>query len=199
LSLSLEKPIDLTPPQPRLLIVSAPSGAGKTTLCERVIKEHSRVALSVSTTTRPIRPYEKEGVHYHFVERAVFEQKVERGDFAEWAEVHGKLYGSDRGVIDRTLSEGKHLLFDIDVQGALNLRKLYGKRTLLIFIEPPSFEILAGRLRARKSDSPEVIETRLRNAYDELQWSRNFDYQIVNDDLENAYQELRRIIEKECL
>ncbi len=185
--------------QPRLLIVSAPSGAGKTTLCERVIKEHPRVALSVSTTTRPIRPYEKEGVHYHFVERSVFEQKVARGDFAEWAEVHGKLYGSDRSVIDRALSEGKHLLFDIDVQGALALRKLYGARTLLIFIEPPSFETLAGRLRARKSDSPEVIEMRLKNAYDELQWSRNFDYQIVNDDLENAYQELRAIIERECL
>lgn len=180
------------------MIVSAPSGAGKTTLCERVIKENPKVVLSVSTTTRPMRPYETEGVHYHFVERPLFEQKVARGDFAEWAEVHGKFYGSDRSVIDRALSDGKHLLFDIDVQGALNLRKLYGKRTLLIFIEPPSFETLAGRLRARKSDAPEVIETRLRNAYDELQWSRNFDYQIVNDNLENAYRELCAILEREC-
>jgi guanylate kinase len=146
-----------------------------------------------------MRPYEKEGVHYHFVSRDAFQMKVEAGDFAEWADVHGKLYGSDRKVIDSALTAGKHLLFDIDVQGAMNLRKLYGARTVLIFIEPPSVEILEQRLRGRKADSPEVIETRLRNAYNELQWSGKFDYQIINDDLERAYAELRKIIERECL
>lgn len=186
-------------PQPRLLIISAPSGAGKTTLCERLIKEHPRITLSISTTTRSQRPYETEGTHYHFVSAEAFQKKIDRGDFAEWAEVHGKRYGTDRSVIDACLKSGKHVLFDIDVQGAMNLKKQYGNRTVLVFIEPPSMEILEDRLRKRKSDGSQSIETRLRNAYNELQWSRKFDYQIVNDDLERAYSQLRAIVERECL
>lgn len=188
-----------TPPKPRLLIVSAPSGAGKTTLCERLIAEFPQVCLSISTTTRPIRHYEKEGVHYHFVTPEEFQKKVDKGDFAEWAEVHGKRYGTDRKVIDDCLKAGMNVLFDIDVQGAMNLKQQYGNRTVLIFIEPPSLQELETRLRNRKGDSSTSIETRLRNAYNELQWSRKFDYQIVNDDLERAYRQLREIVERECL
>jgi guanylate kinase len=185
-------------PQPRLVVISAPSGAGKTTLCERLMRDKTALQLSTSTTTRGIRPGETNGVHYHFVDHAQFQQKIDRGDFVEWAEVHGNRYGTDRQVIDQALAIGKHVVFAIDVQGAMNLRKAYGNRTLLIFIEPPSLEILEERLRNRR-EAAQSIETRLRNAYDELKWSRKFDYQIVNDDLERAYRQLREIVERECL
>lgn len=146
-----------------------------------------------------MRPYEKPGVHYHFVSAEEFQNKIDAGQFAEWAEVHGRRYGTDRQVIESFLSAGKHVLFDIDVQGAMNLKQQYGTRTVLVFIEPPSLEILEERLRNRKGDSSQSIETRLGNAYNELQWSRKFDYQIVNDDLERAYRQLREIVERECL
>ncbi|MBY0369617.1 guanylate kinase [bacterium] len=186
-------------PQPRLLIIAAPSGAGKTTLCERLVRENPKIQLSISTTTRAQRPYEQPGVHYHFVSPEAFQKKIDAGDFAEWAEVHGRRYGTDRKVIDQALTAGKHVLFDIDVQGAMNLRKLYGNRTVLVFINPPSLEILEERLRNRKGDSAASIETRLRNAYNELAWKDKFDHQIVNDDLERAYSDLLRIVKKECL
>ncbi len=194
--MSLDKTAAL---QPRLIIVSAPSGAGKTTLCERLIKDFPRIALSISTTTRSIRPYEKPGVHYHFVTPEQFARKIEAGEFAEWAEVHGRRYGTDRQVVESLLQSGKHVLFDIDVQGAMSLKKQYGNRTILVFIEPPSLQVLEERLRNRKGDSSQSIETRLANAYSELEWSRKFDYQIVNDDLEKAYRQLREIVERECL
>jgi guanylate kinase len=182
------------------VVISAPSGAGKTTLCERLIHEFgTQITLSISTTTRPRRPYETEGVHYFFVSKEVFQAKVARGEFAEWAEVHQNLYGTARSTIDSCLKAGKHVLFDIDVQGAINLRAQYGPRTLLIFIHPPSVEVLQERLTKRKGDSLPAIETRLRNAYSELEWSGKFDYQITNDELERAYRELKEIVKRECL
>ncbi len=154
--------------------------------------------LSVSTTTRAIRPGEENEKHYYFVSQNQFQEKIDRGDFVEWAEVHGNRYGTDRLVIDRALAKGKHVVFAIDVQGAMSLQKEYSNRTLLIFIEPPSLEILEERLRNRQ-EGAQSIETRLRNAYDELKWSPKFDYRIVNDDLERAYRQLREIVERECL
>lgn len=185
-------------PQPRLVVIAAPSGAGKTTLCEMLLKEFSNFALSISTTTRPKRPQEENGVHYHFVSPAEFQRKIDQGDFAEWAEVHGNRYGTSKSVIDSALKNQKHLLFDIDIQGAMSLLKHYGNRVLLIFIHPPSMEILERRLRDRKGDSPEAIEKRLQNAYNEVAWSRKFQYQITNDDLAKAYHELKAILQKEC-
>jgi guanylate kinase len=186
--------------KPRLIVISAPSGAGKTTLCERLIQEFgNQITLSISTTTRPRRPNEQEGVHYFFVDRATFQRKVDHGDFAEWAEVHQNLYGTARATIDRCLKAGKNVLFDIDVQGAINLRAQYGARTLLIFIHPPSLEVLQERLTKRSSDPLPSIERRLRNAYNELEWSGKFDHQITNDDLERAYRELKEIVKRECL
>jgi guanylate kinase len=185
-------------PQPRLIVISAPSGAGKTTLCGRLMRDKPQFKLSVSTTTRTIRPGEENEKHYYFVSQNQFQQKIDRGDFVEWAEVHGNRYGTDRLVIDRALAKGKHVVFAIDVQGAMNLQKEYGKRTLLIFIEPPSLAVLEERLRNRR-EAAQSIDTRLRNAYDELKWSQKFDYQIVNDDLERAYRQLREIVERECL
>lgn len=184
--------------QPRLVVLAAPSGAGKTTLCEMLLKEFPKFTLSISTTTRGKRPNEEAGTHYHFVTREEFQKKIDLGDFAEWAEVHGNRYGTSKSVIDAALKQGKHLLFDIDVQGAMSLQKHYGNRVLLIFIHPPSMAILEKRLRDRKGDSPEAIEKRLQNAYNEVAWSQKFQYQLTNDDLPKTYSELKKIIEKEC-
>lgn len=184
----------------RLIVVSAPSGAGKTTLCEMLMKEYSdRIAQSISMTTRPKRPYENHGSHYHFTTIPDFKARVAKGEFAEWAEVHGNLYGTPKSEIEKHLNEGKHVLFPIDIQGAKSLKALYPHIVLLIFIEPPSLKALEQRLISRQGDSRESIETRLQNAYNELQWSKSFDYQVVNDDLNRAYQELRKIVAHECL
>src|SRR5688500_2426181 len=136
-----------------------------------LVKEYPTIRLSISTSTRPPRPNEQEGVHYFFVSPQEFQKRIDRGDFAEWAEVHGNRYGTYRKAVERHLAAGYHVLFDIDVQGAMNLKKQYPDRALLIFIHPPSMEILEQRIRGRKGDSARAIETRLQNAYNELGWS----------------------------
>lgn len=178
--------------------MAAPSGAGKTTLCARLIQDFPTIGLSISTTTRAKRPNEQDGVHYHFVEPEAFRERVVKGEFAEWAIVHHHLYGTSAKEIESRLQAKQHVLFDIDVQGAMNLLKAYGDRVLLLFILPPSIQVLEERLRSRKGDSAAAIETRLKNAYNELEWKKFFDYQIVNDNLEKAYQELKAIVQKEC-
>mgnify|MGYP000588405240 CR=1 FL=1 len=182
----------------RLIILSAPSGAGKTTLCDRLLKDFKNIRLSVSSTTRPKRPYEIDGTHYFFLTPEEFEKKEKTGDFAEWAVVHSNRYGTSKSMIEGFFKAGFHVLFDIDVQGAVNLQKLYGERALLIFIHPPSLEVLAQRLRDRKGDTAEVIERRLQNALAEIQYSTSFDYEITNDNLEEAYHQLKKIIIEEC-
>ena len=186
-------------PLPRLVVISAPSGAGKTTLSSMLLKEFPQLQRSVSTTTRPKRPNEVEGTHYHFVDDETFQVKIQKNQFAEWALVHGRRYGTMRTTIDSLLQEGKNPVFDIDVQGAMNLKSLYGDRVLLVFIHPPSMEALKERLVQRKGDSAESIENRIKNAYSEIQWSQKYDYQITNDNLERAFQELKTIIQRECL
>ncbi len=183
---------------PRLIVLSAPSGGGKTTLCQMLLNEFPNIHLSISATTRKIRPQEKEGVHYQFLTEAAFKAMRDKGEFAEWAQVHNNLYGTLKKTVETALAQGKNVLFDIDVQGAMSLKKLYPRHALLVFVHPPSMEELEKRLRARKGDTPDAIETRLQNAYDELEWSKRFDHQITNDNLERAYQELREIILKEC-
>lgn len=145
-----------------------------------------------------MRPYEKDGVHYHFLTKDKFEAKIAKGDFAEHAIVHGNLYGTSKEMIENFFSEGFHVLFDIDVQGALSLKKTYGDRALLIFIHPPSIQELERRLHDRKGDSKEVIAKRLENALHEITFAKQFDYEITNDNLEQAYGELERIIKNEC-
>jgi guanylate kinase len=186
------------PTEPRLIILAAPSGAGKTTLCEMLLNDFPSLRLSISTTTRPQRPHEVNGAHYHFVSHEEFAEKIKAKEFAEWAEVHGHRYGTSKKVLEGFLNNGHSVLFDIDVQGAMSLLKIYKERVLLIFIHPPSMEILERRLRERRSDSAAAIEKRLQNAYNEVEWSKKFDYEITNDNLSRAYQELKQIIEKEC-
>ena len=182
----------------KLFIVSAPSGAGKTTLCDMLIQDFSDVKLSISATTRPKRPYEVDGVHYHFLTPEEFQRRIDKKDFVEWAEVHGNRYGTLKTTIDQALAKGHSLLFDIDVQGAMSLKKLFPEQCVLIFILPPSMETLQTRLEGRKGESGGAIETRLQNAYNELEWSQKFDYQIVNDQLERAYGQMKEIVKASC-
>lgn len=184
--------------QPRLIIISAPSGAGKTTLCELLLRDFPQIQQSISTTTRPQRTHETHGQHYFFISQKEFESKRNQNEFAEWAEVHGNLYGTSKKTIESLLAQGKHVLFAIDVQGALALKNLYPERALLVFIHPPSMEELHSRLMKRQGDTAEAIEKRLKNAYTEVSWSQKFDYQIINDQLDKAYSQLKSIIQKEC-
>lgn len=171
------------------LVISAPSGAGKTTLVHRLTEEFTHFSYSVSYTTRAPRDGEQEGVDYHFVSRQDFRDLIEEDFFAEWAEVHGNYYGTPLQDIEEMLNQGRDVLLDVDVQGARQLKaKLPG---LYVFILPPSREALKERLMKRGTDEPEVIEKRLRNAGDEIAQAVLFDAWVVNDDLDTAYDELR--------
>ncbi|MBI9078627.1 MAG: guanylate kinase [Pseudodesulfovibrio sp.] len=176
----------------QVLVVCAPSGTGKSTLIEMLRREFPNFAFSVSFTTRAPRGEEKDGREYNFVSRDKFVAMRSRGDFCEWAEVHGNFYGTATKPVERMLDAGKDVLFDIDVQGARQLKKTFYKGTF-VFVLPPSREELVRRLRGRGMDSNESILCRLGNALGEMEQATNFDYWIINDDLEMAYQELRAV------
>jgi len=176
-----------------LIIVSAPSGAGKTTLVGEVLRRDAHVKPSVSYTSRAPRNGEENGVHYHFVSRDEFLVRIERGDFLEWAEVHGNLYGTSKQYVEQLRSQGNDVILTIDVQGAEQARKLFPD-AIGVFILPPSYQTLLGRLDTRGANCAEDLQTRLRNAIDELAQYQNFDYAIINDDLNQATNELAAII-----
>jgi guanylate kinase len=176
-----------------LIVVSSPSGAGKTTLCHRLIDEFPDIVFSVSYTTRPRRRGEEEGVDYHFVDDAAFEQMIERNEFAEWAEVHQHRYGTTVEAVRQALEGGRHVLFDIDYQGGRQIKAKFEKEAVLVFVLPPSLTELEARLRKRATDAPDVIERRLHKAHDELKQYGLYQYLIVNDDLPRAYDKLRAI------
>lgn len=174
------------------LVVSAPSGAGKSTLIKRLRTEFPGLGFSVSCTTRTPRPGERDGVDYHFVDQAAFAALAAQNHFAEWAVVHGNSYGTPRqGVLDQ-LASGQDLIFDIDVQGAKALRENLGLGRF-VFILPPSRRALEERLAGRGSDAPETVARRLANAKAEIEQAAFFDHLIVNDDLDQAYDELRAV------
>ena len=174
------------------LVISAPSGAGKCTLVERLRAEFPHFAYSISCTTRAPRGQEQDGVDYHFLTRDEFIARREAGCFAEWAEVHGNLYGTPKAPVEEHLAGGRDVLFDIDVQGALQVKEVF-PQGLFVFIQPPSRQELERRLRGRGTDSDEAIAKRLGNALGELRQSGEFDYLIVNDDLDTDADELRAI------
>lgn len=176
-----------------LLVVSAPSGAGKTTLCRKLVEGDGRLRYLVSHTTRPPRPGEEDGRDYTFVSREEFQEIVERGGFAEWAEVHGNYYGTSLERLSSTLSEGHDVILDIDVQGARQIRGS-GLNACYVFIMPPSMEELASRLKGRSSDSADVVRRRLEKAVEEIRACGEYDYVVVNDDIDEALDTLRCII-----
>jgi len=180
----------------RLYVIAAPSGAGKTSLMQALMKRRPALSFSVSCTTRAPRPGEKDGVDYHFVDEATFLAMRSRGEFLESAEVHGNRYGTSKGVITAALAKGEDLILEIDWQGAQQVRAIYPE-CVGIFILPPSIEELERRMRARGQDSDAVIRRRLDNAREELEHAGEFEYRIINKDFDTARRELAEIIQKE--
>ena len=180
----------------RLFVITAPSGAGKTSLIEALLRDDRSLKISSSYTTRPPRPGEKNGVDYHFVDEPTFLAMRSRGEFLESAEVHGYRYGTAKKVIEQALKQGDDLILEIDWQGAAQVRSLYPD-CVGIFIVPPSLEELERRMRARGQDSDAVIRRRLENAREELKHRDEFKYAIINKDFETARRELASIIERE--
>jgi len=178
----------------RLFIISAPSGAGKTTLLQMVMPRMERLVFSVSHTTRSPRPGEKDGADYFFISRTVFEEMRDRGAFLEWAEVHGKFYGTGRQEVFARLEAGVDVILDIDVQGAAIIRDSGFADAASIFISPPGLAELERRLRGRAQDTEETILLRLKNAEMEMQAIGNYDYLIVNERLEEAARVLEAIV-----
>ena len=176
-----------------LLVISSPSGAGKTSLCRRLSANHPEIALSVSATTRAARPGERDGREYHFVSRAAFDREADAGNFLEWAEVHEHRYGTPRGPVMAAVEAGVDVLFDIDWQGAKAIHAAIPADTVRIFILPPSMEALAARLHARAQDAADVIDRRLGRARGEISHWREYDYVVVNEDLERAYGQIEAI------
>ncbi len=172
-----------------LFVIAAPSGAGKTTLTRMALAQNSRLALSISTTTRAPRPGEENGVHYHFVSIETFKQMQVAGDFLESAEVHGNFYGTSRQGIESLLAADRDVILEIDWQGAQQVRRVYPE-SVGVFIVPPSFDVLETRLQGRGQDSSEVIARRVANAREELQHLNEFPYVIINENLDEALAEL---------
>jgi guanylate kinase len=176
-----------------LLVVSSPSGAGKTTLCNRLREEFPDLGFSVSYTTRRAREAEVDGVHYHFVDEATFQEMITRDEFAEHAMVHGHMYGTSSALVRQARERGRNLVFDIDYQGGLQLRQKFPEDVTLTFVLPPSLAELERRLRGRGTDSEEVIARRVRVALQELRHYAEYDYLIMNDDIDRAYDVLRAV------
>ena len=180
-----------------LLVISSPSGAGKTSLSRRLVADEADLTLSISATTRQPRPGEVDGREYHFTAPQAFQAMVEGDDFLEWAEVHEHRYGTPRAAVDSLLAEGRDVLFDIDWQGAQQIRNKAPRDVVGVFILPPSMEVLASRLKGRASDAPDVIERRLGRAKGEIEKWSQYDYVIVNEDIDRAYAELVHIYHAE--
>lgn len=183
-----------------MLVLSSPSGAGKSTIARNLLEsDSSGLELSVSVTTRPRRGSEIEGVHYHFRSMREFERLRDSDELLEWAEVHGNFYATPREPAELALAEGRDMLFDIDWQGAQQLKEKMRADIVSIFILPPSMKELKARLKRRAEDQESVIETRLKNARLEIEHWKEYDFVIVNDDLDRAFAEVRAIVAAERL
>lgn len=182
--------------QNKIIIFTSPSGAGKTTIVRHLLSIHStRMAFSISATTRKIREGEEHGVHYYYLSHDEFKRKRDDGHFLEWEEVYeGLYYGTLKSEVDRLATEGKHLILDIDVNGAQRIKKEYGDRVLTVFVKPPSPEVLIERLTKRGTESPDEFEKRIARMRFELEQEAYFDKVIVNDVLEVALKEAEAIV-----
>ncbi|MDK1376345.1 MULTISPECIES: guanylate kinase [unclassified Sinorhizobium] len=182
-----------------MLVISSPSGAGKSTIARNLLEADPELSISVSVTTRSRRPSEIEGRHYFFKSIREFEALRATDSLLEWAEVHGNFYGTPRDAVEAAMAEGRDMLFDIDWQGAQQLQEKMGGDVVSIFILPPSMAELQSRLHRRAEDSEEVIATRLANSRAEIEHWREYDYIVVNDDLDRAFSAVRAIVDAERL
>lgn len=176
----------------QLLVVSGPSGAGKGTICKALI-EKNPIWISTSCTTRKPREGEVEGVNYFFIEKEEFLRRIDNDEFLEYAEVYGNFYGTPRSEVLRLLEEGKDVILEIDIQGALKIKSSYPEG-VFIFIMPPSMEELRNRITNRGSETPESLKTRMEAAYDEISFASKYDYAVVNDEVETAVKKIESII-----
>lgn len=177
-----------------LFVLAAPSGGGKSVICDAVLKDVENLGYSISTTTRKQRECEVDGINYFFVPVGEFKKMVKRNVFLEWAEVHGNYYGTRKDIIKKNLAEGKDIILDIDVQGALAVKEIFPD-SVIIFILPPSMKVLEERLRGRHTDDEKTIQIRLNNADGEIKSASKFDYYIVNSNLEESIYKIKAIIE----
>jgi guanylate kinase len=182
-----------------MLVLSSPSGAGKTTLSRRLLEGDPSIALSISVTTRKQRPGEVDGRDYHFIDAARFDAMVERGELLEWAEVFGNRYGTPRALVQDTLARGRDVLFDIDWQGTQQLREKADRDLVSIFVLPPSIPDLERRLRTRAQDSDDVIQARMAKAADEMSHWAEYEYVVINNEIDRAFAEVRSILAAERL
>ncbi len=178
----------------RLIVLSAPSGSGKTTIARAMLQKYPGMLFSVSATTRSPRAGEVDGRDYFFLSKDVFRQRVDEGDLVEWEEIYGNYYGTLKSEVDRALRRGKIMLFDVDVKGALSIKRVYPDDSILIFIKPPSFEVLRQRLMNRKTEDEATIQRRLERVPMELEKGNQFDWQVINDDLRVAIDNVNKII-----
>lgn len=181
----------------RMMVFAAPSGSGKTTIVRHLLKTYDCLGFSVSATTREQRSYEKDGIDYYFLSIGEFMEKVSRNEFVEWEEVYkNRYYGTLRAEIERMWDEGKHILFDIDVKGAMDIKKEFGEKCLSVFIKPPSTEALIERLERRKTENEETLKIRVARFKEELTFEPLFDTVLINDDLELAFRQAEKLTEE---
>lgn len=183
-------------PLTTLIVISGPSGCGKTTIAREILKKHPDMLFSVSMTTRPRRATEVEGNDYFFVTKNVFEEKVQRGELVEWERIYDDDYGTPTSEVDRAITSGKPMVFDVDVKGALSIKRKYPEHTMLVFIKPPSLEVLVERLRSRKTETNESFTKRMERVAMELEQARSFDHVVINDTLTRAITEVDEIIKQ---
>lgn len=178
----------------KLIVVSAPSGAGKTTIVRSMMAKYPSMLFSVSATTRSQRAGEKEGKDYFFLTKEEFERRIKAGELVEWEEIYGNYYGTLKSEVDRALHNGRVMMFDIDVKGGLSIKKHYPDDTVLIFIKPPSVEALHRRLLDRKTEDEATVARRMTRVPMELEKGNEFQYQVVNDNLQTALAEVEKIL-----
>ena len=180
----------------KIIILVAPSGSGKTTMADRLLRDFEEIRFSVSATTRSPRKHEIHGTDYYFLSEEAFQQKIDSGEFLEWEEFYnGIRYGTLKSDVDRIRNNGFTVLLDIEVLGATNIKKIYGVEALAIFLKTPSLDVLRQRLKARGTETEESLNARLDRAKKELKYEDRFDVTIVNDNLETAYSELKNVVE----
>lgn len=181
----------------KLIVISAPSGCGKTTIANALLRRHPHFTFSVSATTRKKRPREEHGRHYFFLSQEEFQRAIDNDELVEWEEIYGDYYGTLKSVVDQALEKGNILLFDVDVNGGLSIKKRYPDDAVIIFIEPPDIESIAKRLMRRNTEDKAQLQRRLDRVPMELEKGKLFDYSVVNDDLERAIDEVDKIVQKE--